>query len=145
VLAQLLTDVKTASLAALAAGSRPAPDIAYVTEGDPAAYDCPNSLIVSLENVVGLTQSGQNAQSQFLAPLVTVVVELLRCAAPPGAETPPSPPDIETSGIGLLDDLSALLGTVLGDCRPLQLLSGTLPRSSGGDLAPIKVRWSVEP
>jgi hypothetical protein len=144
VLAQLLTDVKTASLAALAAGSRPAPAVAYISEGTPA-YDCPDSMIVAFENVTGLTSSGNNAQSAYLAPLVTVAVHLLRCAAPLGADSPPAPGDLETSGLGLLADLDALLGTSLGPCQPLQLLSGTLPRELGGDVAPVVVRWVCEP
>jgi hypothetical protein len=103
-------------------------------------------MIVAFESVTGLTGSSSgNGQMAYLAPLVTVAVHLLRCAAPVGADSPPTPGDLETSGLDLLADLDALLGTSLGPCQPLQLLSGTLPRELGGDVAPIVVRWLVEP
>jgi hypothetical protein len=144
VLPELLTDMKAASLAALVAGSRPAPDQAYVGEGD-VAYDCPNSLVVTFEGLSGVTRSTPDGRVESLPPLATIAVHLLRCAAPVLPDAGPLPADIESSGLGLAADLDALLNTHLGDCQPIQFLSAALPRSLGGDLAPVVVRWLIDP
>lgn len=140
----LLHAVKAAALTALANAGRPAPGVAYISEGD-VVYDCPDALIVSLDAVAPITRNSPTAMSQWEATVGQVSVHLLRCAAPLGADSPPLPADIEAVGLGLLADLDALLSMYVGDCQPLALVSVTLPRNSGGDLAPLVLTWQAQP